>query len=49
MQKNICDNLPKCNGEQLVYHCVTYKDDLVEVCAPKRLITGMCVIVMKTS
>lgn len=40
MQKNICDNLPKCNGEQLVYHCVTYKDDLVEVCAPKRLITG---------
>lgn len=46
MQKNICDNLPKCNGEQLIYHCVRYKAYLVEVCAPRRLITG---IVMMTS
>lgn len=40
MQQKKCDNLPKCNGEVLVYHCVRYKDDLVEVCAPRRLITG---------
>lgn len=40
MQKNVCDNLPKCNGEQLIYHCVRHKAYLVEVCAPRRLITG---------
>lgn len=40
MQQKKCDNLPKCNGEVLVYHCVRYNHDLVEVCAPRRLITG---------
>lgn len=40
MQQKKCDNLPKCNGEDLVYHCVRYNHDLVEVCAPRRLITG---------
>lgn len=40
MQQKKCENLPKCNGEVLVYHCVRYNDDLVEVCAPRRLITG---------
>lgn len=29
-----CDSYPKCHGEELVYHCVRFKTNLVEVCAP---------------
>ena len=38
--KKMCHTFPKCKGETLVYHCVKYKNNLVEVCAPKGLITG---------
>lgn len=41
IQKN-CERYPKCNGEPLIYHCVRFKDSLVEVCAPKRVIKGKC-------
>nr|XP_034335203.1 uncharacterized protein LOC117692182 [Crassostrea gigas] len=29
-----CDSYPECHGEELVYHCVRFITDLVEVCAP---------------
>lgn len=29
-----CDSYLKCHGEELVYHCVRFKTNLVEVCAP---------------
>lgn len=35
-----CDRFPACNGEPLVYHCARYKESLVEVCAPRHVITG---------
>lgn len=37
-----CSTYPHCQGEPLVYHCVRYEDKLVEVCAPRGLITGNC-------
>ncbi|XP_078333446.1 uncharacterized protein LOC144625613 [Crassostrea virginica] len=36
-----CRENPPCMGKQpLEYHCVEYYGSLVEVCAPKELITG---------
>lgn len=37
-----CKTLPQCTGEPLVYHCVRFREELVEVCAPRGLITGFC-------
>lgn len=39
-QEKMCKNFSPCQGEHLVYHCVRYKDEFVEVCAPSVLITG---------
>lgn len=41
-QKKICKNLEPCLGEPLVYHCVRFKDEFAEVCAPRTMITGHC-------
>lgn len=41
-EKKQCDRFPACNGEPLVYHCARYKESLVEVCAPRHVITGKC-------
>lgn len=30
-----CDNYPPCMGKPLVYHCIKYEGDLVEVCSPR--------------
>lgn len=38
-QKKICKNLEPCLGEPLVYHCVRFKDEFAEVCAPRTMIT----------
>nr|XP_034318320.1 uncharacterized protein LOC105330893 isoform X1 [Crassostrea gigas] len=38
----MCNNFPNCMGEPLVYHCVRYKNDIVEVCAPRSIIRGNC-------
>lgn len=38
-EKN-CSRYQPCAGEQLVYHCVRNGGGLVEVCAPRSLITG---------
>lgn len=35
-----CDNYPPCMGKPLVYHCIRYEGDLVEVCSPRTKITG---------
>lgn len=40
-----CDTYSPCKEDPLVYHCVRYEDRLVEVCAPRRLITGNCCVV----
>lgn len=37
-----CGTYSQCQEDPLVYHCVRYEDRLVEVCAPKGLITGNC-------
>lgn len=37
-----CKSYPQCTGEPLVYHCVRFRKELVEVCAPRGLITGFC-------
>ncbi|XP_078316088.1 uncharacterized protein LOC144620147 isoform X2 [Crassostrea virginica] len=37
-----CQIYPSCQNEPLVFHCVRYTDSLVEVCAPRGLITGGC-------
>lgn len=29
-----CESYPECNGKKLVYHCIRFKTDIVEVCAP---------------
>nr|XP_034316588.1 uncharacterized protein LOC117686037 isoform X3 [Crassostrea gigas] len=34
-----CESYPQCIGEPLVYHCVRFREELVEVCAPRGLIT----------
>lgn len=39
--KKTCDLYPSCSGIPLVYHCVSYKEGLAEVCAPRDQITGM--------
>lgn len=39
-REKMCNNFRSCQGEDLVYHCVRYKDKFVEVCAPRVLITG---------
>lgn len=37
----MCDNYPKCQGEQLFYHCVRINNyTLVEACATKHKIIG---------
>lgn len=41
IRKN-CESYPQCTGEPLVYHCVRFREELVEVCAPRGLITGFC-------
>lgn len=41
-KKKQCHSFPACNGGTLVYHCVRYKERLVEVCAPRHVITGKC-------
>lgn len=35
-----CDINSPCQEDPSVYHCVRYEDRLVEVCAPRGLITG---------
>lgn len=37
-----CHIYRRCFDEPLVYHCVRFGDKLVEVCAPRNLITGSC-------
>lgn len=45
MREQNCGSLPKCNGEPLVYHCLRFKEGIVEVCSPKRVIKGSyCVV-----
>ena len=39
-RKKMCHNLPKCNGETLVYHCVKHRKSWIQVCAPEGYITG---------
>lgn len=44
-----CDSYPECNGKKLVYHCIRFKTDLVEVCAPNLRIvceykSGCCAV-----
>lgn len=41
-RRNNCESYPRCTGEPLVYHCVRFREELVEVCAPRGLITGKC-------
>lgn len=41
-RKKKCGTYSQCQKEPLVYHCVKYEDILVEVCAPRGLITGNC-------
>lgn len=41
-EKKTCNLYPSCSGIPLVYHCVSYKDGLAEVCAPRDQITGFC-------
>lgn len=41
-KKKNCENLPRCTGQQLVYHCIVFKERFVEVCAPRVLIIGHC-------
>lgn len=38
--KKMCHILPRCKRETLVYHCVKYKKNWIEVCAPQGTITG---------
>ena len=40
LQSKRCTDFPLCTNERLVYHCVRYEDNLVEVCAPEGDITG---------
>lgn len=40
--EKMCNHLPQCRGEQLVYHCTRYKEGFAEVCAPQYNITGYC-------
>lgn len=35
-----CSDFPLCKKEPLVYHCMTYEGNLVEVCAPEGPIIG---------
>lgn len=39
-QQKMCNRYPKCQGKQLLYHCVRSIEDLVEVCAPRWHIIG---------
>ena len=43
LKKN-CQKHGFCQEDPLVYHCVRYENSLAEVCAPKGLITGKCII-----
>lgn len=38
--KKNCSRYQSCTEDQLVYHCVMNGGGLVEVCAPRSLITG---------
>lgn len=40
-EKKNCNPLSTCGGQPLFYHCVRSEVMLVEVCAPKTLITGI--------
>lgn len=46
-QKN-CNILPTCAGEPLVYHCCISEGILIEVCAPRALITGIWIAIAYT-
>lgn len=41
-EKKNCNMNSTCAGKSLVYHCVMSKGMLIEVCAPRALITGRC-------
>lgn len=41
-QKKNCTTRSTCAGERLFYHCVISEGMIVEVCAPRTLITGRC-------
>lgn len=41
-EKKNCNILSTCAGKPLVYHCVLSEGMIVEVCAPRTLITGWC-------
>lgn len=35
-----CYQYAKCDGENLVYHCTRFLNNLIEVCSPNGFITG---------
>lgn len=42
-EKKNCNIFPTCAGKPLFYHCVISEGMLVEVCAPRTLITGILI------
>lgn len=42
-QKKNCTTRSTCAGEPLFYHCVISEGMIVEVCAPRTLITGILI------
>lgn len=41
-QQKGCNMYQPCHNERLQYHCVRFKDIIVEVCAPVENMTGNC-------
>lgn len=46
--KKNCSRYQKCDGHELVYHCVINGGGPVEVCAPRRHITGTYKLIIVT-
>lgn len=44
-EKKNCNILSTCAGKPLVYHCVLSEGMIVEVCAPRTLITGIWIAI----
>lgn len=40
--KKNCSQYQACNDKPLYYHCVRYKEGLVEVCSERTTISGLC-------
>lgn len=47
-EKKNCNMNSTCAGKSLVYHCVMSKGMLIEVCAPRALITGIWIAIVHT-